>query len=1307
LNAGQAPAIILAPASQELFIGQPATLAVLAVGEGELKYQWSKDGVLLPGEVSSTFQIREVGAQHVGEYSVTVSNQFGSVSNYVPESVSAGWTASMFIKNDGTVWAVGSNENSQIGIGAAAKTAAPVQVGVNAKAVQICLQNSYYITSNNKLYVTGTLNLDILEYYRNNKTTYTKLLDNVSGVGTGQYHGVALMADGTSTPWNGNLPLFAAPAVNVRAGMYFNWFYVTSEHKLYGAGHNTEGQLGVAITDRNRNKPVFLRNGVVDVAGGYMHSLILDADGSLWVTGANSYGQLGTGDYQSRRTPINIAGNVVSIHAGSVSSLFIKNDGTLWGMGRLNGTFNSLTDGNHNRPILIAADVVMASAGKEHLMYVKKDGTLWVIGGNNSGQLGLGDYQARASFTKLADNILTSLPSRATISVKPTQVEVSPRSQIISLQVGHQAFLPKPSVRYVVIIPNHTGNAGQYVTAKPVYTSSNVSVATIDNDKIYGVAPGTTKLNIKYGEIEPVELDVVVVANNEEDEVVSIKLMDPPTVISIGQTLNLDLEITYKNGKVLRNPSGVSLSANESRATIIGTSLTGAKSGSLQLLANAGLKTALFTMEVLSYRIETPAEFLRIPAKGSILRVPVVIINYIPTKDGLHVDQDWFPMVDYGGQIVENFKISELRKWLQANDIKTKYCIEEGSRFRGYKDSFAVPYVGVEVIKEVTFYEIPKAPIASIDGEEGYAPDYDAIFNIINLEGLVNDKGVKEVWFNRKSLFTPESNMASPVTADISNSYRMEDLPIYNKTYVVYGNFMHRWYAENIHNRGHQIEVQLAYLNSDFFLYEFVGQRRDGKPYNQEGRVGNTHFTPNSEYDYDYYNPDLVLSDIQDWVPGATGLKKYVSAQTWTFPRYFTAAVPSVTALKSMYDGSGEAMVGHDGQGGWLLYWFQSIPGFQSKIFAQGKEVTNWWDLFYNWDDAVRLKKGLWRAVTYAITAQPRSQQVGSGQLLSLSVSLSNMTNAGMQWFKDGVLIPGATALSFSKSNADIFDSGTYWVTVTTPEGVLTSDSSIATVIATSKVAGTGIEVGTDIVHPNGNIYDQVLIDGNTASIKADAGQITRASFIDLDDDIVQVEMSGSGTLVLKLETPSGPAMPVFYNQNVSYMKGNARITISGADETTNVTVFSVGRMTAVNQTLFKANASYDGFADIASIAIQSDNGKFGGIRAANAGFRAIAGLTGIYAPGVQFTGPVFVNEITATGSAIPVLQLGSASDVRITGGNLQQDNAKAVRVSGFTALKFSDGTDSHGNLYRAQSNQGKLELDGVDVTSQLVVKGP
>lgn len=342
-------------------------------------------------------------------------------------------------------------------------------------------------------------------------------------------------------------------------------------------------------------------------------------------------------------------------------------------------------------------------------------------------------------------------------------------------------------------------------------------------------------------------------------------------------------------------------------------------------------------------------------------------------------------------------------------------------------------------------------------------------------------------------------------------------------------------------------------------------------------------------------------------------------------------------------------------------------------------------------------------AISSSAAGQPASRVVWAGSAVTFTTAAA-APNPTFQWQFDGVSIPGATGATFSLDAAGPANTGIYTAVISANGQVSTTVPATLGLMSTVKVLGTGQEVGSDIVHVNGNIYDQVLMQGTAASITADAGQVARVSFVDLNNDIVQVEFAGAGTLSVVLDAASGPALASSYNQpSVSYMKGHAGIVIAGANETTNVSVFSVGRITAVNQALFYDNISYDGVADVAFIAIVSANGKFGGLRAANASFWATRGVTGINAPGVQFTGPVYLGDISAMETATPLLLTGSAEDVRVTGGDLTQINGAAVQVSGVTQVQFVNGVTSHGTALPALSNRGRLMEGERDVTSEIV----
>jgi hypothetical protein len=263
------------------------------------------------------------------------------------------------------------------------------------------------------------------------------------------------------------------------------------------------------------------------------------------------------------------------------------------------------------------------------------------------------------------------------------------------------------------------------------------------------------------------------------------------------------------------------------------------------------------------------------------------------------------------------------------------------------------------------------------------------------------------------------------------------------------------------------------------------------------------------------------------------------------------------------------------------------------------------------------------------------------------------------------------------------------------------------------KVTGNGYEFAADVVHANGNVYDQILITGPLTTFRADAGQVVRASYIDLNNDIVQVEFSGAGTVTISLAGAAAPALPENYNQNVLYVKGHATITVDGADETSNLSVFSVGRVTALNAALFK-DVAYDGVADIALVRIASPTNRFGGLRAANAGFWATTGDTGVDAPGVQFGGPANLHAISAREQATPLLRTGAIASrtiagavfenaVLIAGSDMAQTNQAPIQLGGAEVIYMGAGADSHGRVQPALANRGVYQRNGQDVTAAVV----
>jgi len=348
--------------------------------------------------------------------------------------------------------------------------------------------------------------------------------------------------------------------------------------------------------------------------------------------------------------------------------------------------------------------------------------------------------------------------------------------------------------------------------------------------------------------------------------------------------------------------------------------------------------------------------------------------------------------------------------------------------------------------------------------------------------------------------------------------------------------------------------------------------------------------------------------------------------------------------------------------------------------------------------------------VAPSVSTQPVTVVVTLGGSATFTAAASGSPTPTLQWFRNGRAIAGATTATLSRANVQPAEAGLYTLVATNSAGAATSNAAILGVTTPELLVGSAFSdpAWRSIRHSNGNLYTQILLTGASAAVTADPGKVTRISFVDLQDDIVQLEYSGPGTMTVTLDNPSGPALPVKYNQGVEYMKGHASVIIQGAASNSFFSAFSVGSLTAVNQALFKPEVSYDGHADLARLVIQSPTGQFGGLFMGNAGFNDTAGDTGIYAAGVAIANNIRLHDIGAFDSARPVLIFGSTPNpengLRVLGGNLEQPNAKAVEVSGVNKVIMAAGTDSHNRLEPPQTNKGRLVTAGVDVTATVIV---
>ncbi|WP_433965582.1 immunoglobulin domain-containing protein [Tunturiibacter gelidiferens] len=77
-----APLVISQPANQTVQVGQTATFSVTATGTAPLTYQWSKNGTLIPGAISSSYTTpATVIGDNNSQFTVTVTNAGGAATS--------------------------------------------------------------------------------------------------------------------------------------------------------------------------------------------------------------------------------------------------------------------------------------------------------------------------------------------------------------------------------------------------------------------------------------------------------------------------------------------------------------------------------------------------------------------------------------------------------------------------------------------------------------------------------------------------------------------------------------------------------------------------------------------------------------------------------------------------------------------------------------------------------------------------------------------------------------------------------------------------------------------------------------------------------------------------------------------------------------------------------------------------------------------------------------------------------------------------------------------------------------------------
>lgn len=247
-------------------------------------------------------------------------------------AIAAGYYHSLALKNNGTVWAWGANGDGALGNGTTVTSKnVPTQMAGLTGIIAIAGGSGFSLAIKNDgtVWACGTNS----GYQLGNGTNSASFvpvqvssLTGITAISAGDYYSLAIKNDGTVWAWgenyygvygngtttDGTTPVQVLSSLTgftkIKAAKSYS-IAIKNDGTMWAWGYNTNGQLGNGSTT-NSNIPVQVTGltNISEIAGGFYHSLALKNDGSGWAWGDNTFGQLGNGTQTNSHIPVQVMG---------------------------------------------------------------------------------------------------------------------------------------------------------------------------------------------------------------------------------------------------------------------------------------------------------------------------------------------------------------------------------------------------------------------------------------------------------------------------------------------------------------------------------------------------------------------------------------------------------------------------------------------------------------------------------------------------------------------------------------------------------------------------------------------------------------------------------------------------------------------------------------------------------------------------------------------------------------------------------------------------------------------------------------